>query len=136
MRKPEDMTHPSVLLVDDDVGMVETLGDILATSRYQVATTDSGEAAVARVQADRFDAVLMDIKMPGLNGVQALRAIKFLAPEIPVIMMTAYTRDELIAEAQQTTGFPVLVKPLDLDRVLAILSQIAPAPPERRQGAP
>ncbi len=130
------MTHPSVLLVDDDVGMVETLGDILATSRYQVATTDSGEAAVARVQADRFDAVLMDIKMPGLNGVQALRAIKFLAPEIPVIMMTAYTRDELIAEAQQTTGFPVLVKPLDLDRVLAILSQIAPAPPERRQGAP
>ncbi len=130
------MTHPSVLLVDDDVGMVETLGDILAASRYQVATADSGEAAVARVQAGRFDAVLMDIKMPGLNGVQALRAIKFLAPEIPVIMMTAYTRDELVAEAQQTTGFPVLVKPLDLDRVLAILSQIAPAPPERRQGAP
>ncbi len=129
------MAHPSVLLVDDDVGMVETLGDILAARRYQVATAGSGEAAVARVRADRFDAVLMDIKMPGLNGVQALRAIKALAPDTPVIMMTAYTRDELVAEAQQTTGFPVLSKPLDLDRVLAILGRITPTPPDRCQGA-
>ncbi len=128
------MTHPSVLLVDDDVGMVETLGDILATSRYQVATADSGEAAVARVRADRFDAVLMDIRMPGLNGVQALRAIKSLAPGIPVIMMTAYTRDELIAEAQQTTGFPVLGKPLDIDRVLALLARLIPSPSARPLG--
>lgn len=128
------MENPSVLLVDDDVGMVETLGDILAASRYAVTTAASGEAAVARVRADRFDAVLMDIQMPGLNGVQALRAIKSLAPAVPVIMMTAYTRDELVAEAQDTTGFPVLAKPLDIERVLALLARLISGPPDRPLG--
>jgi DNA-binding NtrC family response regulator len=111
----------AVLVVDDDAGMVETLADILAARRYRVATAQSGAAAVARLRGDRYDVVLMDIQMPGLNGVDALRAMRALAPDLSVIMMTAYTRHELVEEARQATALEVLTKPLDLDRVLGLI---------------
>ena len=62
--------------------------------------------------------------MPGLNGVQVLHALRVLDPTIVVIMMTAYTGDELVAESQRTTGFSVLSKPLDLDQVLPLVKSI------------
>ncbi len=86
----------SILVVDDDVGM----------------------AHMARSGA--YDLVLMDIQMAGLNGVQALSAMKAEGLAKRVIMMTAYTRDELVREAEKQSGFPVLPKPLDLDRVLSL----------------
>jgi CheY-like chemotaxis protein len=115
---------PSVLVVDDDVGMVDTLVDILRARRYRVGTAHSGEAAVAMVRQMAYDAVLMDIQMPGLNGVEALRQIKGLAPKLSVIMMTAFTRDELVEEARQATAVTVLPKPLDMDSVLTLLVRV------------
>jgi two-component system, NtrC family, response regulator HydG len=115
---------PSVLVVDDDVGMVDTLVDILSARRYRVGTAYSGEAAVAMVRQMAYDAVLMDIQMPGLNGVEALRQIKGLAPKLSVIMMTAFTRDELVEEARQATAVTVLPKPLDMDSVLTLLVRV------------
>jgi CheY-like chemotaxis protein len=115
---------PLVLVVDDDVGMVDTLVDILSARRYRVGTAYSGEAAVAMVRQMTYDAVLMDIQMPGLNGVEALRQIKGLAPKLSVIMMTAFTRDELVEEARQATAVTVLPKPLDMDSVLTLLVRI------------
>jgi CheY-like chemotaxis protein len=118
------MAPPSVLVVDDDVGMVDTLVDILSARRYRVETAYSGDAAVAMVRQMSYDAVLMDIQMPGLNGVEALRLMKGLAPKISVIMMTAFTRDELVEEARQATAVTVLPKPLDMDWVLALLVRV------------
>jgi CheY-like chemotaxis protein len=115
---------PLVLVVDDDVGMVDTLVDILSARRYRVGTAYSGEAAVAMVRQMTYDAVLMDIQMPGLNGVEALRQIKGLAPKLSVIMMTAFTRDELVEEARQATAVTVLPKPLDMDSVLTLLVRV------------
>jgi CheY-like chemotaxis protein len=124
---------PLVLVVDDDVGMVDTLVDILSARRYRVGTAYSGEAAVAMVRQMTYDAVLMDIQMPGLNGVEALRQIKGLAPKLSVIMMTAFTRDELVEEARQATAVTVLPKPLDMDSVLTLLVRIIGSTPP---GAP
>jgi two-component system response regulator HydG len=118
------MVPPSVLVVDDDVGMVDTLDDILSARRYRVGTAHSGAAAVAMVRQTPYDAVLMDIQMPGLNGVEALRQMKGLAPKISAIMMTAFTRDELVEEARQATAVTVLPKPLDMDGVLALLVRV------------
>lgn len=110
----------SVLLVDDDPGMVDTLTDILQANRYEVAAARSGDTAVAMARSGAYDLVLMDIQMPGLNGVQALTAMKAAGLGARVIMMTAYTRDELVKEAEQQSGSPVLPKPLDLHRVLSL----------------
>jgi CheY-like chemotaxis protein len=111
-----------VLLVDDDVGMVETLTDILEARHCRVSFAHSGAAAVSMAAEQAYDAVLMDIQMPGLNGVEALRAIKAQSPGTRVIMMTAYTRDELVAEAERMTGLPVLPKPLDVAEVLGLVA--------------
>ena len=110
----------SILLVDDDEGMVETLADILTARDYAVSTADSGEAAVEQVRRSGFDVVLMDIKMPGLNGVEALRTMKAEGLAKRVIMMTAHMRGKLVKEAEEQSGFPVLPKPLDMERLLAL----------------
>jgi DNA-binding NtrC family response regulator len=112
--------QPSVLVVDDDAGMAETLGDILAASGYDVAQANSGQAAVAMVGRTPYDVVLMDIQMPGVNGVEVLRAMKMVAPRASVIMMTAFTRHELVEEVRRD-AVAVLSKPLDVGRTLALI---------------
>lgn len=114
----------SILLVDDDIGMVDTLTDIFEAVHHRVLSAGSGAAAVAELGEKPVDVVLMDIQMPGLNGVQALRAIKDRAPDLPVIMMTAYTRDELVQEAERISGRAVLRKPLDVPLVLTLIAEI------------
>jgi DNA-binding NtrC family response regulator len=89
----------------------------------------SGHAAIAKAKATRFDLIVMDVQMPGLNGVQTLHALRALDPHVSVIMMTAYTQDELVAESQRTTGFEVFSKPLDLDRVLPLVKRIVTSRP-------
>ena len=118
------LTAGKILVVDDDPGMLDTLMDVLSATGYETSVAASGNAALEMAQAGRFDLVLMDIQMPGLNGVQVLHALRVLDPTIVVIMMTAYTGDELVAESQRTTGFSVLSKPLDLDQVLPLVKSI------------
>jgi DNA-binding NtrC family response regulator len=115
----------SILIVDDDDGMVETLSDILTARQYAVSTAVSGESAMVQVGQREFDVVLMDIKMPGLNGVEALQAMKRVKPALKVIMMTAFTRDELVREARRASAVAVVPKPLDLDSVLALVDRVA-----------
>lgn len=114
----------SILLVDDDTGMVDTLTDIFEAVHHRVLAAGSGAAAVAELVGKTVDVVLMDIQMPGLNGVQTLRVIKDRAPDLPVIMMTAYTRDELVQEAERISGRAVLRKPLDVPQVLGLIAEI------------
>ena len=115
----------SILVVDDDVGMADTLTDIFEANQYEVTTAYSGDAALSMAARGVYDLVLMDIQMPGLNGVQALSAMKAAGLVACVIMMTAYTRDELVKEAERQSGFPVMPKPLDLDRVLTLAASAA-----------
>ncbi len=127
------LTAGKILVVDDDPGMLDTLMDVLTATGYETSVAQSGKAALAMAQAGRFDLVLMDVQMPGLNGVQTLHALRTLDPTIVVIMMTAYTRDELAAESERTTGFGVLSKPLDLDQVLPLVKSIVSSPAGRGQ---
>jgi len=122
------MSPPAVLVVDDDRGMAETLADILDARGYRVRTGESGEQAIVMAREGGYAAILMDVRMPGLGGVGALKAIKARAPEAAIILMTAYTRDELLGEAERAGALTILPKPLDLDRVLALLTEVAPAP--------
>jgi CheY-like chemotaxis protein len=102
--------------------MGETLLDILEAAGYQAAIATSGEAALDQTRAQTFDLVLMDIQMPGLNGVETLDAMRVIAPTIPVIFMTAYARSELAARARQE-GLALLPKPLPVRETLALIEQ-------------
>ena len=114
-----------VLVVDDDVGMITTLQDIMASKGYQVDVAYSGAEAIERVQQQLPNCILMDIKMPDMDGVDAFRRIKSQCPEILVVFMTAYSGSVLIEEARQEGAVEVLPKPLELERVFATIEAAA-----------
>jgi len=114
----------NILVVDDDAGMCETLCDIIEEEGYRAVSALSGEKAIGRVQEEPFDVVLMDVKMPGMDGVEAFKQIKRIRPEAAVIMMTGYTVPELIQEALQEGAYGVVYKPLDVEKVLTLIQDI------------
>ena len=116
-----DAEMTSVLVVDDDEGMVATLRDILGTTGYRVDVAHSGSEALDRVRRQVPDCILMDVRMPGLNGVETFREIKHLAPDSSVIFMTAYAASELVSEALREGAVEVIPKPLDLEQVLHLI---------------
>ena len=111
-----------VLVVDDDRRMVKTISDILRVKGYEPTPVYSGEEAVQRVQGEEFDCVLMDIKMPGIDGVEALKMIKGVALDTPVVLMSAYATKEQAEEAKLHGAATVLTKPIDFQQVLSFLS--------------
>lgn len=112
-----------MLLVDDDTFMVRTLSDVLKLKGWNVATAHSGEEAVNLVAADSFDVVLMDVKMPGMDGVDALKAMRAVRPNIRVILMTAYAAEDRLAEAERVGVVRVMAKPVNLETLAKLLAE-------------
>ena len=104
----------SILIVDDDIAH-RTMLRILLGWEYEIVEADCGSVAIEKVQKNPFDLVLMDVCMPEINGVEALDKIKASNPEIPVIMMTAYSSGETSAEALHKGAYDYLTKPFDFD---------------------
>ncbi len=113
-----------VLVVDDDQKMVKTICDILKAKGYVVAPAFTGEEALEAVMAERPDCVLMDIKMPGMDGVEALKKIVERAPGLPVVLMSAYATEDQVEEAKREGACSVLSKPIDIQNLLLFLSLI------------
>ena len=107
----------SVLVVDDDIGMVESLCDVLQEKGFEAEAAASGKEALKKANKRPFDCFLMDIKMPGKNGVDTFKELKEINPLAYVIFMTAYSTSELVDEAKKEGAVEVLGKPLDLERV-------------------
>lgn len=112
-----------ILVVDDDRHMVRTLSDIVRLQGWSPEGAHSGEEAVEAVRRNGYQAVLMDVRMAGINGVDAFKAMKALRPEIKVILMTAYTAADIIADAEQAGALKVLSKPVVLSGLLEMLEQ-------------
>lgn len=113
----------SVLIVDDNSELCETLADILEMAGFDVESAEGGEEGIKKVKERFFDVVLMDIKLPGMNGVDTFKAIKKISPKTRAIMMTAYAVEALIKEALNECAFTVLYKPFDLDKVLDLIER-------------
>jgi DNA-binding NtrC family response regulator len=109
------------LVVDDDRAMVKTLSDVLAYKGWEVRGAYSGAAAVQAAKTEPFDVVLMDIKMPGMDGVDAFKAIKAARPGTRVVLMTAYAARERVVEAEREGVLRVLPKPVDIAELLSVL---------------
>jgi DNA-binding response OmpR family regulator len=103
-----------VLVVDDEPEAVELLVEFLSSKGYEVLTAGGGEEALQRVKADRPHLVLLDIRMPKMNGIEVLRRIREIDPEMGVIMVTAVNEEDMGRKALELGAFDYIVKPLDL----------------------
>jgi len=113
-----------ILIVDDDKRMAKTFVDILTVKGYEVEAAYSGHEALDMLKKVSFNCVLTDIKMPGMNGVELYRAIKETRPDLPVVMMTAYSADRLVKEGLEQGAIATLTKPLDINALLSFFSTL------------
>ena len=110
------MSGIKIIVVDDDKNIRRTLADILGDCGLAVRTAESGEEAVRMCTRSRFDLVLMDVRLPGIDGVEAVRRIRRRNNEIPVIMMSAYTLEDLEKAALSEGDELLIVHPVALER--------------------
>ena len=113
-----------ILVVDDDRLMVRTLRDILALRGWETDGVHSGEEAVAAVRVNEYAVVLMDVRMSGITGVEALREMRALRPDLRVILMTAYAASELLAQAERDGALHVFPKPVEIGRLIDMLDAL------------
>lgn len=108
-----------LLIVDDEPDMLKLLSMIIKEKTpYEVVTTNNPLEALEFVKKDNFDLVIADLKMPGLDGIELLDAIKRVDENIPVIIITAYGTVESATEAIQKGGFDFISKPFRKEQIL------------------
>ena len=118
------MSAKQVLVVDDDQRMTLTLVDILEAKGYQALSANTGQDALQMAGKKKFDCVISDIKMPGMNGVELFQAYREIHPNTPIILMTAYAPGELLTSEVSEGVVAVLRKPFDIDMVITFLSAL------------
>lgn len=118
------MGKTNILVVDDLRSIRLTLGGILEDKGHNVVTAEDGYQAIEAVKKSHFDAIFMDIKMPGINGVQTFREVKKIDPKAAVIMMTAYSVEDLVKEALEEGAYAIAYKPFDIDRIIALIEEL------------
>ena len=118
------MGKTNILVVDDLRRIRLTLGVILEDEGHNVVMVENGYQAIEAVRKTHFDAIFMDIKMPGIDGVQTFREVKKIDPKAAVIMMTAYSVEDLVKEALEEGAYTVVYKPFDIDRIIAIIEEL------------
>ncbi|HXH97446.1 MAG TPA: sigma-54 dependent transcriptional regulator [Gaiellaceae bacterium] len=118
------MSEPATLLVaDDDPGLRESLERALTREGFRVVLASDGTAALERLQAGGIDLVLTDLKMPGLTGIELLRAVKAIAPDVDVILLTAFGTVEEAVKAMKEGAYDFLTKPFQRAQVLRLIRQ-------------
>jgi CheY-like chemotaxis protein len=112
-----------ILLVDDNAAFIDTIKDILEDENYTVTTAHSGEAALFIAREQAFDFILMDIKMPGMNGFECFLRIKEHRPDVRAMLFTAYALNDLVRKARHNGVLAVLKKPLEIDQLLKMIAK-------------
>jgi len=113
-----------VLIVDDEPNMRRTLSDILKDEGYDVTTAATGDEAVTACSQANYDIVLMDVRMPGINGVEAFRQIRRHQEGVRVILMSAYGTEDLRRLALDEGAIAFLTKPLNLEQVVGLIREV------------
>jgi heterodisulfide reductase subunit A len=113
-----------VLVVDDELVVRDSLKEWLEVEGFTAAMAVSGPEALAALEAESYHLMLLDIKMPGMDGVEVLERAKRLSPALAVIMMTAYATVETAVEAMKIGAMDYLVKPFEVDRLIPKVVQI------------
>ena len=124
------MPTANVLLVDDEVPFVETMTKRLGKRDLQVSTAFSGAEALEKLGKDsRVEVVILDVKMPGMDGIETLREIKRKHPLVEVVMLTGHATVETAIEGMRLGAFDYLMKPCDMD---VLISKVGGAASRKR----
>ena len=108
----------TVLIVDDERNIRDSLGAVLRDEGFDVVFSESAEDAISEISKDEIDAVLLDVWLPGMDGIAALREIKKTSPSLPVIMITGHGTVETAVKATKLGAYDFLEKPLSIEKVL------------------
>ena len=104
-----------LLIVDDEEQFVEALSERLSLRDYDVTTSLTGEDAIEKIKNFNFDVVILDVRLPGIEGAEVLREIKSLKPLAEVIMLTGHGTVEMAIEGMKLGAFDFLMKPCETD---------------------
>jgi two-component system, NtrC family, response regulator HydG len=119
------MAQPTrILVVDDEKNLRFTLAEILQDEGYEAHEAATGEEAVTLCEEERFDVVLLDVRMPGMDGIEAFRRIRRHHETARIILMSAYTVDDLKRAALDEGAIAFLAKPLDIQQVIALVGEV------------
>ena len=113
----------TILIVDDDPQLRHSFERILKEEEHVVHTASSGEAGLAEVERLRPDLVIMDVRLPGMDGLETFRAMRKIEARLPVIIMTAFGSTEIAIEATKIGAFDYILKPFDIPAVLELIDQ-------------
>ncbi|MGQ9689346.1 MAG: sigma-54-dependent transcriptional regulator [Desulfobaccales bacterium] len=113
----------AILIVDDDLRLRQSFEKLLTAEGHQVWTAPDGETALALVQAHSPEVVIMDIRMPGMSGLETFQAIHRLEPKLPVIIMTAYGTTETAIETTKLGAFDYVLKPFEIPDILTLIDK-------------
>lgn len=116
-----------ILIVDDDLQLRQSFQKLLLQEGHSVRTASSGEAGLVMVRKEEFDLVIMDVRLPGIDGLETFRAIHEIESRLPVIIMTAFGTTETAIEATKMGAFDYVLKPFNIPEFLILISQAVEA---------
>ncbi len=112
-----------ILIVDDDAQLRQSFSKLLAEEGHTIQAASSGEEGISMVQAGLPDLVIMDFRLPGINGLEAFQAIHDQEPKLPVIIMTAYGTTETAIDATRIGAYDYILKPFEIPDMLGLIDQ-------------
>jgi CheY-like chemotaxis protein len=119
------MIHKPILIVDDEKNIRLTLSQVLETLGAEIDTAANGEEALTKLKGREFSLILLDIRMPGMDGMEILRRVREIRPDIRVIMITAYGTIESAVEAMKLGAVDFLQKPFDPEEIRELVYRVA-----------
>ena len=119
------MQKLNILIVEDGRSQREMLRDFLISEGHRVMEAENGEAAIKSVLNSHFDLILLDYKMPGMDGLEVLKEVKRINHEIDVVIITAYGTIETAVEAIKVGAIDYITKPIELDELLILVDRVA-----------
>jgi DNA-binding NtrC family response regulator len=129
------VSTPHILIVDDDIALLQALPHTLSLRmvQVQVDTADSAPGALELIQEHDYDAIVTDIKMPGMDGLVLLAKIQALRPETPTLLITGHGEHQLAIQALRGGAYDYIQKPIDRDELVASLHRALQTRRLRRQ---
>ena len=115
-----------VLIVDDDRDHAESVADLLGMRGHAVTVAYSGETGLAMFRGSEFDVTLMDVQLPGMNGLQTFFELRKIRPDVKIIMMTGFSVEHLLAQAVEDGAVGILHRPFTENEVVAMLERVRP----------
>lgn len=115
------MFSPTLLITDDDVGFRETLRDVFEPEGFQTFLAEDGVEAFEIVQATPIHLVLLDMHMPRMDGVETIRRVHEVQPELPCILLSAALDEMIVEAAKEVFAFTVLAKPCSRQQITSVV---------------